>query len=65
MTKAKFRRGFLLAGTEIKRLRALLGLSQSQLAAKLSLHTNSVARMERNEIPIREGLLNYLRELAK
>jgi transcriptional regulator with XRE-family HTH domain len=43
-----------MTGAEMRRLRHRAGLSQRALAAKLGLHWNSVARMERGELPVRE-----------
>jgi transcriptional regulator with XRE-family HTH domain len=42
-----------MTGAELRRLRQRAGLSQRQLATKLGLHWNSVARMEREELPVR------------
>lgn len=36
----------------MQRARRSLGLTQRQLAATLGLHWNSIARMERDELPI-------------
>jgi transcriptional regulator with XRE-family HTH domain len=43
-----------MTGAEFRRLRTRAGLSQRVLAKRLGLHWNSVARMERGELPIRE-----------
>jgi DNA-binding XRE family transcriptional regulator len=44
----------VMTGAELRRLRRRVGLSQRGLAAKLGLHWNTLARMERDEIPVRE-----------
>jgi transcriptional regulator with XRE-family HTH domain len=43
-----------MTGAEFRRLRRRAGLSQRALAKRLGLHWNSVARMERDELPVRE-----------
>jgi len=39
-------------GTELRRIRAALGLTQKELAERLRVSSNSVARMERHEMII-------------
>ena len=41
---------------ELKAIRESLGLSQAALAEKLGVNANTVARWERNEVPIRERM---------
>lgn len=41
-----------MTADELRRARALLRLTQSELAAKLGMHANSIARMERGELTI-------------
>jgi transcriptional regulator with XRE-family HTH domain len=41
-----------MTADDLRHLRALLRLTQAELAAKLYLHANTVARMERGELPI-------------
>ena len=43
-----------MTGAELRRLRTRAHLSQRALAKRLGLHWNSVARMERGELPVRE-----------
>jgi ribosome-binding protein aMBF1 (putative translation factor) len=43
-----------MTGAAMRRRRRQAGLSQRALATKLGLHWNSVARMERGELPVRE-----------
>jgi transcriptional regulator with XRE-family HTH domain len=43
-----------MTGAELRRLRTRAGLSQRALAKRLGLHWNSLARMERDELPVRE-----------
>jgi len=42
-----------MTGAAMRRRRLQAGLSQRALATKLGLHWNSVARMERGELPVR------------
>ena len=37
-------------GTQIKRLRKDLGMSQEELAEKANVHPNTIARWERDEL---------------
>lgn len=39
-----------ISGTQLKKHRQRLGLTQKQMAKQLGLHWNSLARMERDEI---------------
>jgi len=39
-------------GKELKRLRRALGMTQRELGEALELHSNTLARAERNEIPV-------------
>ena len=41
-----------MTGEELRRIRQKLGLTQKQFAEQLGWHPNSVARAERNEMPI-------------
>lgn len=41
-----------MTGTELKRARSRLGMTQKELGEALGVHWNSVARMERDEFPI-------------
>jgi len=53
---------------EFKRLRLKLGLTQSQLAQSLDLASNSIARIERGELPLRKVVsmaILYLESISK
>ena len=39
-----------LLGKNIKKLREKLGLSQEELAQKIGMHSNTIARWERDEV---------------
>lgn len=54
-----------MTGEELRRIRKRLGLTQQQLAERLAVHSNSVARWERDEMPIRELTARLVRLLAK
>ena len=54
-----------MTGEELHRIRERLGLTQAQLAERLGVHWNSVARWERNEMSIRETAARLVRLLAK
>jgi DNA-binding XRE family transcriptional regulator len=41
-----------MTGQELRRARRRLELTQRELGAKLELHKNTVARMERDELPV-------------
>jgi DNA-binding XRE family transcriptional regulator len=41
-----------MTGKELKRAREVLSLTQAELAEALELHKNTVARAERDELPI-------------
>jgi transcriptional regulator with XRE-family HTH domain len=52
-----------MTGKQMQRARKTLRLTQSQLGDALGLHGNSIARMERDELPIvkqTELALRYL-----
>jgi transcriptional regulator with XRE-family HTH domain len=46
---------------ELKAIRQRLGLTQEQLAGKVGVAPNSIARQERGELGIRESLARLLR----
>lgn len=54
-----------MTGEELHRIRQRLGLTQAQLAERLGVHWNSVARWERNEMSIRETAARLARLLVK
>jgi transcriptional regulator with XRE-family HTH domain len=41
-----------MTGKELRRARLRLKMTQAQLAERLELHKNSIARMERDELPV-------------
>jgi transcriptional regulator with XRE-family HTH domain len=41
-----------MTGQELRLARRRLGLTQRDLGAKLGLHKNTIARMERDELPV-------------
>ena len=51
-------------GSELRKIRKQLGLTQEQLAEQLGIHWNSIARQERGEIGIRESQARLVRLLA-
>jgi len=53
-----------VTGKELKRIRKRLGLKQTELADKIGVHWNSVARWERDEVPIRESMARLIRTIA-
>jgi predicted transcriptional regulator len=52
-------------GKELLRIRKRLGLTQTELAAKVGVARNSIARQERGELGIRESLARPLLLLVK
>lgn len=54
-----------MTGEELRRIRKRLGLTQVALAERLGVAPNSVARWERNEVPIREVVARLIRLLSK
>jgi DNA-binding XRE family transcriptional regulator len=57
-----------MTGKEMQRARKTLGLTQRTLGEALGLHWNSIARMERDELPIvtqTELALRYLLLIKK
>jgi transcriptional regulator with XRE-family HTH domain len=53
-----------MTGAEMRRLRRRAGLSQRALAETLGLHPNSLARMERDELRIREVVALAVRSVT-
>jgi transcriptional regulator with XRE-family HTH domain len=41
-----------MTGEELRRARRKLSMTQREIAAELELHKNTIARMERDELPI-------------
>ncbi len=54
-----------MTGDEVRRLRQRLGLTQAQLAERIGVHQNSLARWERGELGIRESAARLMRILAE
>jgi DNA-binding transcriptional regulator YiaG len=54
-----------MTGAEVRRIRRRLGLTQVELAARIGVHWNSVARWERDVVRITEPVARLLRLLAK
>lgn len=53
-----------MTGPELRRCRTRLGLTQKQMADRIGIHWNSLARMERNEMTIVEPVARLVRLLA-
>jgi acetyl-CoA acetyltransferase len=53
-----------MPGATMRRLRRRLGWTQVQLAVALGVHANSVARWERDEVPIRPPVSRLVQHLA-
>ena len=53
-----------MTGKELKRHRQRLGVTQRQMADKIGLHWNSLARMERDEMVITKPMAQLIRFLA-
>jgi DNA-binding transcriptional regulator YiaG len=49
-----------MTGAQLKRLRARLGVTQERLADQLGVHWNTLARWERDELPIRPPIERLL-----
>jgi transcriptional regulator with XRE-family HTH domain len=54
-----------MRGEELRRLREQAGLTQVQFAERMGVTANTVARWERNEVPIRESMARLIRFVAK
>jgi transcriptional regulator with XRE-family HTH domain len=54
-----------MGGEELRRLRHRARLTQAQLAERVGVTPNSVARWERNEVPIRAPMARLIRFIAK
>lgn len=50
----------IVTGKDVRRIRKRLGLSQPQLAERLGVTKNSVARWERGEMGIRQSVVILL-----
>ena len=49
-----------MTGAQLRKCRTQLGLTQKQMAERLGLHWNSLARMERDEIGMRESTVKLV-----
>ena len=54
-----------MSAADLRRIRELLRLTQAQLAAKVYLHPNTVARMERGELPVSRQTEALVRSLVR
>ncbi len=54
-----------MTGEELRRIRKRLGLTQASLAEQLAVTPTTVARWERDEVPIREPMARLIQLLAK
>jgi DNA-binding transcriptional regulator YiaG len=54
-----------MTGPQLRKIRDTLGLTQRQLADRLGVHWNSVARWERDEVRIAEPVARLVRMLAQ
>lgn len=54
-----------MTGDQLKKHRKALGLTQKEMAQKLGLHWNSLARMERDEIRAGGPVIKLVQLLAK
>jgi len=54
-----------MKGAELRRLRKRMKLTQKELASKLGVTENTVARWERDEVKISEVAARFARTIAK
>ncbi len=54
-----------MQGKELLEIRKRLGLTQVQLAERIGVTGNTLARWERNELPISEPISRLIRLLAQ
>jgi len=54
-----------VTGDEVRRLRTRLGLTQAQLAERVGVTSNSIARWERDELGVRESAARLMRLLVQ
>jgi transcriptional regulator with XRE-family HTH domain len=54
-----------MTGTELRRLRKRLGLTQATLGERMGVTANTIARWERGELPVPEIAARFLRLLVK
>ena len=53
-----------MTGEELRRIRMRLGLTQAAFSERLGIHPNSLARIERGEMGMRESLARLARLLG-
>jgi transcriptional regulator with XRE-family HTH domain len=54
-----------MTGAELRRIRKQLGLTQVQLAERIGVHSNSLARWERDVVRITEPVAHLIRLLGQ
>ncbi len=54
-----------MTGSEVRRIRRRLGLTQTQFAKRVGVHLVTVSRWERGEMGIRESAAKLIRLLAQ
>jgi putative transcriptional regulator len=54
-----------MTGSEVRRIRKRLGLTQVELAAKIGVTSNTVARWERGLVRVTEPVARLIRLVAK
>jgi transcriptional regulator with XRE-family HTH domain len=52
-------------GNELRGIRKRLGWTQVRLAKEAAVTSNTVARWERGEIPVRESMARLIQSIAK
>jgi putative transcriptional regulator len=55
----------VMIGADVRKIRERLGLTQEQLAARVGVHKNTVARWERDELSVRETTARLLQFLVR
>jgi len=53
-----------MTGTEVRRIRKRLRLTQAALATRVGVHANTVARWERGEVCVTEPVARLIRYVA-
>ena len=51
-------------GKELREIRKRIGSTQKQLAKEAAVTPNTIARWERDEVPIRESMARLLQSIA-
>ena len=52
-------------GLQLRKIRTVLGLTQSQFAERVGVHKNTVARWERDELRMRESAIRLVEFLVR